>query len=608
MSLVVGCGATTAPVESTQVSQQASVSPTSGLAAESSQHDHALEEEDAGARLEAAERVSWQAATVSGKTVAVRLLGFNDFHGQLTEGRSVGGRPVGGAAVLASYLEAASANYKGRSLIIHAGDLVGATPPQSALLQDEPTIQFVNTLCNSYCNGQQDPDSRCNVVGTLGNHEFDEGQVELLRMLNGGNHATGPFLQNPYVGARYPYVSANVVTTLPSGKTKPFIRPYVIRKLNDVKVGVIGAVLQATPTIVTPTGVAGLTFLSEASAINAQVAELKSKGIRTIVVTIHQGAAQSPSYTTDTDPAALVGAPISSIVSQLDDEVDVVISGHSHTFSNALVKTTTGHDILVTQAFSASTAYSEIDMTVDKLSGDVVFKTARIVTTYSDQAPGSTRNAAAQAIVNQAVAVTAPLVNRPIATFTASITTTQSAAGESDLGNLIADSQRAAMQTDFAFMNPGGIRTNLTYAANPAQTGDADGLALWGELFAIQPFGNSLVRLNMTGAQILALLEQQFVVNRMLQISGLTYTWDNAAPVGSKVVSVLQNGSPIDPLATYSVTANNFIVAGGDGFTVFTSGTGNVGGPIDLDALIAYVQALPQPFSAPASGRITRLN
>jgi 5'-nucleotidase len=238
----------------------------------------------------------------------------------------------------------------------------------------------------------------------------------------------------------------------------------------------------------------------------------------------------------------------------------------------------------------------------------VLTKSARVITTFSDQAPGNVRDPAVQAIVDQAVARTAPLVNREIARITADVTRTQDPAGESQLGDLIADSQRAAMGTDFGFMNPGGIRADLTFAATTSNPADADGVVLWGELFTVQPFGNSLVRLNMTGQQIYDLLNQQFAVSRFLQISGLTYTWDNALPAASRVVEVQKDGVPIDKTATYTVTANNFIATGGDGFTVFLSGTGNVGGPIDLDALISYVTAQPQPLALPALNRITRLH
>ena len=544
----------------------------------------------------AAKRVRWVNKKRHGKEkkVDVKILGFNDFHGQLTEGRFVGGRPVGGAAVLASYLSAARAGFEGRTLTIHAGDHVGATPPESALLQDEPAIQFLNLLAK-----------HTEVIGTLGNHEFDEGTDELLRLLNGGNHANGPFIERRWRGATFPYVNANVVTT---GKKKKFlIPPYVVKELGKVKVGVIGAVLKETPTIVTPTGVAGLSFLDEITAINAQVKELKKRNVRTIVVTIHQGAFQA-TYEGPTAPNTTLGAPIGPIVAGLDDEVDLVISGHSHTFSNALVATESGHQILVTQAFSASTAYDDIDLEIDVQSGDVLSKSASIVTTYSDVAPGNVRDAKVQELVTKAQELTAPLVNEVIGGVAADITRAQSTAGESALGNLIADAQRAAIGTDFAFMNPGGIRADLTYAKNPSNDADSDGLILWGELFTIQPFGNSLVRLELTGQQIYDLLNQQFAVNRFLQISGLEYTWDDSLPAESRVVEVRQDGVPIDRAEIYSVTANNFIAAGGDGFTVFLSGANAVGGPLDVDALIDYIEAQTGPLVPPPLGRITRLD
>jgi 5'-nucleotidase len=606
IGLLSGCGSE-AEAPSVSSVHEALAAPESG---HGNCGDHADDDrlDTAEARSEAARAVVWRNPKAKkNPTVQAKVLGFNDFHGQLAEGRRVSNRPVGGAAVLASYLKAAQVGYEGKSLIIHAGDHVGASPPESALLQDEPSIQFLNTLANRECQGASRADKECNVVGTLGNHEFDEGKDELLRLIYGGSHAKGPFLQGPYRGARFPYVNANVVVN-GKRKNKPLLPPFVVRKLDGVKVGVIGAVLKETPTIVTASGVAGLTFLDEVTAINEQVQELKCKGVRAIIVTIHQGAFQSPSYTTPTDPTATVGAPISGIVSQLDDEVDLVISGHSHSFTNALVKTASGHDILVTQAFSASTAYDDIELELDRKTGDVVTKSARIVTTYADQAPGNVRDAAAQAIVDQALALTAPLVNQPIARFTGDITRAQNAAGESTLGDLIADAQRAALGTDFAFMNPGGIRQDLTFAATAGNAADADGLALWGELFTIQPFGNVLVKLNMTGQQIYDLLNQQFAVNRFLQISGLTYTWDNGLPAASRVIEVRKDGVAIDKSASYTVTANNFIVGGGDGFTVFQGGTGNVLSSIDLDALLTYVAGLPQPFSAPALNRITRLN
>lgn len=541
-----------------------------------------------------------------------KILGFNDFHGQL-EPRylSFARRYAGGAAVLASYLQAETAAAKDGAIIVHAGDHVGATPPISALLQDEPAISFLNMLANKYCqddadeeehaergwHSRRDPrlDPRCNLVGTLGNHEFDEGVSEMLRMLNGGLHANGPFLDPAYHGAQFPYVSANVVF---ADTGRPVLPPYVIKRIKGQPVAFIGAVLKATPTIVTPTGVAGVRFLDEATAINSYVPELKRKGVRAIVVTIHQGTNQS-SYSGATSAAPVdVGGDIGPIITNLDDEIDIVVAGHWHQFTNALMPNKHGKQILVTQAFSYSTAYADIDVAIDPATRDIVEKSAEIVTTWTDEGPGLTPNPQVAALVTQAADKVAPLVNRVIGNAAADILRAESSAGESALGNLIADAQRAAMATDVAFMNPGGIRADLF-----------GGEVTWGELFTIQPFNNDLVRMELTGAQIVTLLQQQWVGQtsaRILKTSGIHYTWDPGAVADARVSvsSIRINGSALDLAATYSVTVNSFLAAGGDNFTVLTQGVNRVVGPVDLDALINYVQSLPQPFSATVEGRI----
>ncbi|MFO0773351.1 MAG: bifunctional metallophosphatase/5'-nucleotidase [Nitrospiraceae bacterium] len=578
-------------------------------------------------RRDAERRIEWKDSsfhqTDKNALLHVQILGFNDFHGQISAGRRVANRPVGGAAVLASYLAAAQndPNDPGlaeRTFIVHAGDHVGASPPESALLQDEPAIGFLNLLANRHCQYNDRKNSRlwdnedeamddrfdrrlhplCNVVGTLGNHEFDEGKQELMRLLNGGNFATGPFLEDPYRGARYPTISSNVVDE----KTgKPILPPFAIKIVKGVPIAFIGAVLKQTPTIVTPTGVAGLKFLDEADSINRYVRWLRRvAGIRTFVVLIHQGGTQT-AYQGPTQPGGLInGQDIVKIVSRLDDEVDVVVSGHAHAFTNALLQNQNGKEILITQAFSAGTAYGDIDLTINRWTRDVVAKSAAIVTTFADAGPGLTPVPEVSQLVAQAEAKVAPLVNEVIGQAAADMLRTENAAGESALGNLIADAQRAALGTDFAFMNPGGIRADLT--AGPVT---------FGELFTIQPFGNSLVRMNLTGQQVYDLLNQQWANQpspRILKTSGLTYTWDNNRPVGDRIVDVRRNGVPIDRQASYSVTVNNFMAAGGDNFTVLVQGQNQVGGAIDLDALIAYIRSIPQPFAVGIEGRILRVN
>jgi 5'-nucleotidase len=532
-------------------------------------------------------------ALCSGGNLRVKLLGFNDFHGHLDTDLRVGGRLVGGAAVLASYLEQAQAGIEDQTILVHAGDLVGASPADSALLQDEPSIQLLNLIGNSSCAYGDNRNAACNVVGTLGNHEFDEGKGELLRLLGGGNFAEGPFLEDPWRGARVPYVSANVRDVVTHETLVP---PYVVKMVRGIPVAFIGAVLRGTPSIVTPTGVAGLEFLDEPTAINSYVSELKAQGVRAIVVTIHQGGFQA-SYTGATRATAALssGPEIADIVNRLDDEVDVVVSGHTHAFTNAYVPNAHGKAILVTQAFSAGTAYDDIDLLIDPVTHDVVTKTAQIVTTYADAGPGLTPDPTVAAMVRAADGRVEPLVSRVVGSLTTPLTRAQSAAGESTLGDLIADAQREAMGTAFAFMNPGGIRADV-----------AAGSTTWGQLFAIQPFGNSLVRMNLSGSQIYALLEQQWLGQtspRILQISGLSYTWDPALPIGGRVVEVRSAGVAIDRAAMYTVTCNNFLAAGGDGFGIFTSGTDQVGGAIDLDALVEYVEA-HAPVGLPGGGRI----
>lgn len=541
--------------------------------------------------------------------IEVKLLGINDFHGQLSS-RAVGTRPAGGAAVLAAYLDNASAQAKGNAFIIHAGDHVGASPPNSALLQDEPAISVLNLLANDGCLPfklqrrlpdwlQSHVQGRCNVVGTLGNHEFDEGSVELLRLIAGGDHPDGPFLDNAWDGARFPYVSANVLSTATG---KPLLPPYTIKLLEGgVRLGIIGAVLKETPTIVTPTGVAGLKFIDEVDAINAAARELRGQGIRTIVVTIHQGIRQT-SYEGPTDPGVqgLTG-PIVDIVKRLDDEVDLVISGHAHGFTNALIANSNGKQILVTQAFSAGTAYGDVDLSISRNSGDVVEKSAAIVTTWADQGAGLSPDPEVAAVVAAADQRVAPLVNQLIGMAQTAATRSENAAGESTLGNLIADAQRVVTGAQFAFMNPGGIRAEL----------DA-GEVIWGDLFTIQPFANDLVSLDLTGAQVDLLLEQQWLnqtTPRILKTSGLTYTWDAARPAGDRVTEIRDAANNLlDPAAMYRVTVNSFIAAGGDNFLVLPLGTNRVVGPVDLDALVQYIGSLAQPFTVQIEGRIKRLN
>jgi 5'-nucleotidase len=535
--------------------------------------------------------------TQSSGQVPVQILAINDFHGHISLDQKVKGRPVGSAPVLAAYLKKAQKDFAGYTIIASAGDLVGASPPDSALLQDEPAVMFLNLLGNGKCCVKDRLNPACNLVGTAGNHEFDEGVGELKRLVDGGNFPQGPFLENPWQGATFPYVVANVVSR---DTNKPIFPPYVIKKVDGLPIAFIGAVLKGTKDMVTPSHVAGLKFIDEAKAINSYIPEIKQQGVRSIIVLLHQGGKQR-AYEGTTRPGDNVSGAVKRILWDLDDEVDVVISGHTHAFTNALIPNKNGKEILVTQAWSYGRGYADIELAISRASKDVVKKTATIVTAWADAGPGLTPDPAVAEMVRAAQAKVAPLTQRKIAVAAADIARSQDSAGESALGDLIADAQRKAMGTDFAFTNMGGIRADL-----PA------GEVTWGELYTVQPFNNYLVKMELTGQQIYDLLNQQFPTgptqHRILQVAGLSYTWDNKVPPPGRVTEVRQNGQPIDKAAMYTVTVNSFLAEGGDKFSVFKLGVNRTTGPTDLKALVDYLQSLPQPFSAKIDGRIERLN
>lgn len=526
------------------------------------------------------------------RLVRVQVLALNDFHGQLTSGRKLQGRPVGGAAVLAAYLRDAARRFAGDTLVVHAGDHVGASPLESALLQDEPSIQFLNLLGNVFCSPRRRLDPRCNLAGTPGNHEFDEGLAELLRLVRGGDARSGPFLEAPYRGAAFPYVSANV---LRARDASPVFPPFVIKQAGGVRLAVIGAQLEATPSMVVAAGIRGLRFAPEAEAINRAVAAARRAGIEAIIVSIHQGTAQPP-YEGPTRPdARLPEGDITRLVARLDPAVDLVISGHAHAFSNALVAGRDGAQVLVTQALSAGSAFARIELAIDAVTRDVVAKSASIIPTYADAGPGLTPAADVAALVERARRRVAAVARRVLGTTPVPLSHTPNAAGEAELGNLIADAQRHALGADVALMNLGGIRNDL----------DA-GEITYGELFAIQPFGNTLVRVTLRGAQLLRALEQQWrsTPPRLLQVSGLSYVWDPQAPVGQRVVEARVGASPLSPHARYSVVINNFLADGGGDFAVFREARERSPGPADIDALAAYVERHGRPLHGTIEGRI----
>lgn len=527
--------------------------------------------------------------------VNVLVLGLNDFHGQISAGKKRDGRAAGSAGVVASWLRTTAAEHDGPAIIALAGDCVGASPAASGLLQDEPTVALLNLLANAHCKVAKDaePDPRCNVVATLGNHEFDEGAAELLRLWRGGNHAGGPYLDARWRGARFPVVCSNVVTDA----GKPLMPGSVVLTARGIRIGFVGAVVKSTPSLVLPESAKGLRFLDEADAINAEVARLRRRGVRAFVVLLHEGGKQHEYGGWTKDDAPEVTGRIRSIVKRLAKDVDLVVSGHTHQFTNARLPRDAGGDVLVTQAWSAGVAFAEIELTLSRATKDVRAARARIVTTWADEGPGLAPAKDAAALQRRAEEAVAPRVEKVVATLAGPVTRAPNEAGESALGDLVADAQRAATGADVAFMNPGGLRTDL-----------AAGETTWGELFAVQPFGNVLTTMTLSGAQILAVLERQVARSEplLLQVSGLEWTWDGSAKSGSRVVRARIGGKPIDPSRDYRVTVNSFLVGGGDGFDEFSEGRDATGGPMDVDALEAWLRAAAQPVTPPPMGRIHR--
>ncbi|MCM3727633.1 bifunctional 2',3'-cyclic-nucleotide 2'-phosphodiesterase/3'-nucleotidase [Neobacillus cucumis] len=497
--------------------------------------------------------------------VHVQLLGINDLHGQLDYKTTVAGKPAGGIEYLAGYLKEREAANPSNTLMVQAGDAVGASRPVSALLQDEPTIRILNEIGFD--------------VGTIGNHEFDEGVTEMLRLINGGSHPKTVEKYGEFEGADFPYVAANVEK---EDTGELILPPYVVKEVDGVKVGFIGVVTTETPSIVTPSGVAGVKFTDEAEAINKYTAELKGQGIKSIVVLAHDPG------TSATDGSNPTGKVV-DIAKAVDDEVDVIFGAHDHKYLNSTVD-----GKLLVQSYSYGTAFSDVDLTIDPVTQDIVEKRAEIVTTFQDAAH---LDAKIKAEMDKYQADVAPITNQVVGNAAAPISRTTNEAGEAPLGNLIADGMRAATNTNFAFMNVGGIRDDIKKA----------GPITWGDLFAIQPFGNDIVTMKITGEQVRILLNQQFAAdrNRIMQISGLKYTWSNNLPLGQKVIDIyLQDGSKIDPNGIYSVTVNNFMADGGDGFVVLKQGTNRTTWSSDLDAFVNYIKSFTAPISAQIEGRI----
>jgi 5'-nucleotidase len=525
--------------------------------------------------------------------VHVKVLAFNDLHGHI-EGPSgsvtVEGAKVeaGGADHLAARVEEIR-KFHPNTAVVTAGDLIGASPLLSSLFHDEPTVESMNAMKLD--------------ASAVGNHEFDEGVDELARMQKGGCHPEdGCQDGDDYGGAAFPFLAANV-TYEESGER--MFDGWFVKEFDGVKVGFIGLTLEGTPEIVSPDGVKGLSFQDEADAINAIVPKLQEDGIETIVVMIHEGGIPTEEQT-DVSQCAGVSGPIEGIVERTDEAVDVFVTGHTHQAYICEM-----HGKLVTAAKSYGRLLTEIDLMVDPSTGDVVEKSAKnlVVDRTGDAHPG------VAALIDKYGAIAAPLANEQIGAIEADIIRDANDDGESPLGRLIADIQLDATASEergraqIAFMNPGGIRDS--FYVKPTGEEPA-GVVTYAEAHTVQPFGNSLITMTLTGEQVDELLELQWKGQkrpRILQASrGFYYEWSESAEVGEKVdiASIKLNGEPIDPKGEYRVTVNSYLANGGDGFVLLADGPDRLGGPVDLEALVVYFDE-NSPIAPPTDRRIKKI-
>jgi 5'-nucleotidase len=499
--------------------------------------------------------------------IKVQLLGVNDLHGQLDykefidkDGDGTKETPIGGIAYLASYLKAAEAENP-NTLLVHPGDMVGGSPLISSAFQDEPTIEILEAMGFD--------------VGTLGNHEFDEGIAELKRMVNGGEHAKGT---KGYDGMNFPMISANVYD---KSTNQLLFAPYTIKEVGGAKIGFIGVTTQETPYMIVQTGNENLKITDEAEAINKYAAELKGKGVQAIVVLAHNPTNQD-NNNTDFDAGA--------IAEKVDDAVDVIFAAHNHVGIN---KTVDGK--LIVQAKAYAKAFSDVDIEIDPTTGDIVKKEGKYVDVYQDV---HQEDAAVKAILTKYEDLVKTLKEEVVGETAIEMTgkyPNKGPVGDHGIGNMIADGMRAAMNSDFALMNGGGVRAGID-----------KGPITFGELFTVQPFGNTLNKVSLTGAELRKVLNNQITAKGLdFQISGFKYTWNGKT---NKIVDIMfPDGKKIDETKEYTVVVNNYMYGNLQYGIKELAGGKFEQGPEDLEATVNFVKSFKEPMNFVADGRISEV-
>ncbi|MBC1396829.1 bifunctional metallophosphatase/5'-nucleotidase [Listeria welshimeri] len=526
-------------------------------------------------------------------TVPIQILGINDFHGALeTASKDASGSPIGGADYLATNLDNATNSFlqanpeasADNAIRVQAGDMVGASPAVSGLLQDEPTMKVLQKM-----NFE---------VGTLGNHEFDEGLPEYKRILDGVSTSKfGPIVEAyPRVKSDMKIVAANVVNKGTNTVAEGF-SPYYVKEIDGVKVGFIGIVTTEIPNLVLANHIKDYDFLDEAETIVKYSAELRGQGVNAIVVLSHVPALSTGNPNTGTkQDVAGEAANMMTKANELDpnNSVDLVLAGHNHQYTNGLVGKTR-----IVQSYNNGKAFSDVTGELDKTTGDFVtppdakitYNTRNVTPNADITAVTEDAKSRIEGVINETIG----LANKDVISRDTNLDNKAIDDKESELGNMITDAQRymankAGADVDFAMTNNGGIRADLT-----TRLANGQNEITWGAAQAVQPFGNILQVVEMTGADILEALNQQYLSNQtyFLQISGLKYTFTDTDDLDHayKVASVTtEDGTPLKADQKYKVVINDFLFGGGDGFSAFKKANLVTAIDPDTETFINYIK------------------
>lgn len=536
------------------------------------------------------------ATTPPGKTTELTLLSINDFHGNIQPAKptplmprlpdpatgEVKPQPAGGVAHLATALALLKAKNPD-ALLVAGGDLIGASPLISNLLRDEPTLAAMSQLGIS--------------ASALGNHELDAGLPELLRQAR-GDCAPAGCLWPGYRGPGFPFLGANV---LDAATGKPVLPTHVMQQAGGLKVAVAGVATKETPQVIVARAIKGLRFADEADTLNALVPQLKAEGAQVLVAVMHEGgvqgkdgAANDPSYACPT-----LSGRVLDIAKRLDPAYAIIIGGHTHQAYTCKI-----NGRLVVQAGSYGGWITESKLKIDATGRVLEASAVNHPVLQSAYAP----NAALADLVARAAALTEAARLKPVATLPrGAVRSAKEPHGDAALGNLIADSQlvfaRKQGPADIAFMNPGGIRADLVVEPGKPTT--------MSDLLAIQPFGNEIVVLTLTGQQLWDVLQRQLpkgdAAPRMLQPSWtLHYRWRTGPDGTPQLGEILIDGKPLERTRDYRIVVNNFLSEGGDAQAGFRHGRDRAVLGTDIDALVGLLRDQTQAMDRVAPGRIVR--